>query len=301
MPTELLSFVAFTLVPLAALLVGIGLSVGASYLLRDRRILLAGLLFALMASHQTTEVVAWLAGTVPYQNYLAESFETAVNLLAVVAIVYIVSSLTEERLLTESLADVQHQLIEGRPGRSTREEGDAAVSPGNGAGGLRDRLSNLFGLENVTGVVALGQHGRLDRVLGRAIEDARVTYPIATFDAQLDTPVEVVADEPYLQEVFEIVLEQLVLYNDTSNPIVEAEVREGEGTVAVRFTHNGSGVPEEVRAILESGAGSSHTELAELVFVETFVSKWGGSVAIDAEDTGITITFLTPRFSGFFD
>lgn len=296
MPSELLELVGFTLLPLVALLVGIGLAVGASYVLRDRRILLASLLFALMASHQVTEIARLLSGGDPHQNFLGELFETAVNLLAVTAIAYIVGSLSEERRRTESLVEVQQSLFDDRPLR-TRQQ---SVSGGDATAGFRERISGLFGLKGgTTATLVFGQRSNVDEVLERAVDDARITFPIATFEVSATESVEVVAETTYLQEIFEILLEQLVLYNDTSDPVVTASVKERDGTVSVRFSHNGSGVPEDVRAVLESGDETSRTDLAELVFVETFVSKWGGSVSVgDGEDPGVTVTLATPRFGG---
>lgn len=340
MPGELLELVGFTLLPLGALLVGIGLALGASYVLRDRRILLAGLLFALMASHQVTEIRRLLAGGDPHQNLLGELFETAVNLLAVTAIAYIVGSLSEERRLKESLADVQQSLFDDRPGKTRQESvtnGDTGTTTGDG---MRDAVSELFGLKGgTTAALVFGQQSPVAEVLARAVDDARITFPIATFEVETTESVEVVAETTYLQEIFEILLEQLVLYNDTSDPVVTVAIRHRNGTVAVRFSHNGSGVPDDVRDVLETGADTSRTDLAELVFVETFVSKWGGSVSVDegvngaegqagegaeeeaeegaeegakeeteegAEDervTGpaITVTLATPRFAGRLD
>jgi len=206
-----------------------------------------------------------------------------------------VGSLTEERMLTESLADVQRRLFDGRP----TAVGPAASSQATADAErrLRQQLSGLFGLGSRSVPLAFGQRSRLDAVLGRAVEDARVTYPIATFAADTADDVEVVADDTYLQEIFEIVLEQLVLYNDTSDPVVEVAVRERDGRVDVRFTHNGSGVPEDVQTVLETGGDGSQPYRAELVFVETFVSKWGGSVDVTGgERPAITVTFATPRF-----
>jgi hypothetical protein len=278
-----------------ALLVGIGLAVGFSYLLRDRRILLGALLFGLMASHQVTEIIGYLGGADPHQNVLGETFETAVNLLAVTAVVYIVGSLTEERLLTESLADVQRRLFDARPTAVGPPTSNEAATDADG--GLRERLSGLLGFGGGTVPLAVGQRSRLDAVLERAVEDARVTYPIATFAATTPDAVEVVADDTYLQEIFEIVLEQLVLYNDTSDPVVDVAVRERDGQVDVQFSHNGSGVPEDVRTVLETGGDGSRPYRAELVFVETFVSKWGGSIDVTGgEQPAITVTFATPRF-----
>jgi hypothetical protein len=336
MPGELLELVGFTLLPLGALLVGIGLAVGASYVLRDRRILLAGLLFALMASHQVTEIRRLLAGGDPHQNLLGELFETAVNLLAVTAIAYIVGSLSEERRLKESLDEVQQSLLEDRPGRTRQKSvpnGDTGASAGEG---MRNAVSEWFGLKGgTTAALVFGQRSPVDAVLSRAVDDARITFPIATFEVKTTEAVEVVAETTYLQEIFEILLEQLVLYNDTSDPVISVAVHHRNGTVAVRFSHNGSGLPDDVRGVLETGEDTSRTDLAELVFVETFVSKWGGSVSVEegvngaeereekqakkeaeegaekgaeeeAEDElvtepAITVTLATPRFAGLLD
>lgn len=313
MPGELLELIGFTLLPLGALLVGIGLALGASYVLRDRRILLAGLLFALMASHQVTEIRRLLAGGDPHQNLLGELFETAVNLLAVTAIAYIVGSLSEERRLKESLDDVQQSLFDDRPGRTRQQsgaDGDDGATAGNG---MRDAVSEWFGLKGGTAAaLVFGQRSPIDEVLARAVNDARITFPIATFEVQQTESVEVVAETTYLQEIFEILLEQLVLYNDASDPVVTVSLRHRNGTVTVRFSHNGSGVPDDVRDVLETGDDTARTDLAELVFVETFVSKWGGSVTVEpgeeSEEEGmegvaateptITVTLATPRFAG---
>ena len=315
MPSELLELIGFTLLPLGALVVGIGLALGASYVLRDRRILLAGLLFTLMASHQVTEIRRLLAGGDPHQNLLGELFETAVNLLAVTAIAYIVGSLSEERRLKESLDDVQQSLFDDRPGRARRQSG-ANGNEGTTGKGIRDAVGELFGLKGgTTAALVFGQRSPVDDVLARAVDDARITFPIATFDVEQTESVEVVAETTYLQEIFEILLEQLVLYNDTSDPVVTVSVRQQNGTVAVRFSHNGSGVPADVREVLESGEDPSRTDLAELVFVETFVSKWSGSVSVEAgEETdaegeegetatepAITVTLATPGFAGLLD
>ncbi|MFB6124794.1 MAG: ATP-binding protein [Halanaeroarchaeum sp.] len=300
MATTVFHLLVFTALPLAVLLMGMGLSIGYSYLLGDRRILLATLLFALMASHQSTEVVQWFAGGNPHRNLLGEIFETSVNLLAVGTIVYVVWSLREERRVRESLAEFQGTILGNRPQRptgSSEERGD----PFGGLGALvgrSERLSTVAG--GLADVLPFGQRSHLDQVLEAAIENARLTFPIATFEREPVDPVEVVADSTYLQEVIEILLEQLVLYNDKSDPVIAVSVERERGGVFVRFTHNGSGLPENVRALLESHSTDTSTDVAELVFVETFVTKWGGDIEIGTEgdETAVVLRLATPRFGG---
>jgi len=303
MASTVFQLLVFTVLPLAVLLVGIGLSIGYAYLLGDRRILLATVLFALMASHQSTEVVEWFTGGNPHQNVLGEIFETAVNLLAVGTIGYVVWSLREERRVRESLSEFQGALLANRP----RRPDDRATEPSSrsfaGVAGVFERSRTLSGIVGaIANALPFGQRSRLDEVLERAVENARITFPIATVELDAVAPVEVVADDLYLQEVLEVVLEQLVLYNDQSDPVIAVHVDAASTEVAVEFTHNGSGLPEDVRALLESDPGETRTDVAELVFVRTFVSKWGGRVTMgeDPADAAVTLHLAKPRFAGRF-
>lgn len=301
MASTVFHLLVFTALPLAVLLIGIGLSIGYAYLLGDRRILLATVLFALMASHQTTEVIEWFAGGNPHQNVLGEIFETAVNLLAVVSIGYVVWSLREERRVRESLSAFQGALLANRP---RRPGGRTDESPGRsfaGLAGVFERSRTLTGIATaISNALPFGQRSRLDEVLERAVENARITFPIATVELDAVAPVEVVADDHYLQEVLEVVLEQLVLYNDQSDPVIRVGVEEAHAEVAVEFAHNGSGLPESVRSVLESGPSETGSDVAELVFVQTFVTKWGGRVTVggDPADTAVTLHLAKPRFVG---
>lgn len=297
MPTGHLELLGFTILPLVTLVIGILLAVGYVVASRDRRVLLGALLFGLMASHQTVELVQWIGGVDPYRSRLGELFETSVNLLAVAAIGYIVLGLAEERRVSEAHESLQRSLLNGRPGTTTAP--GRGESPPGGTG-LRDRLGALGSMvSSAPGILAFGRRSRLDTVLDRAVADARITFPIATFDVRSPDGVDVVADETYLEEVFEIVLERLVLYNDASDPNVKIRVVRADGGVEVRFDHNGSGLPDSVRRLLESGTDAPDPETAELVFVETFVSRWGGSIRVD-DDSSITMRFVRPRLPRLF-
>lgn len=301
MPADVWPIVVFTLLPLAVLLVGTGLAVAYSYVLRDARILLAALLFGLMASHQTVELLQWIGGVDPHQTVAGEAFETAVNLLAVAAVSVIAGSLTEERRLADSLADVQRSMFDVRPG-SVPGRSEHLADEERKRGGIRERLTGFLGKGGVATVpLVFGHRSRVDEVLERAVENARVTFPIATIEMEATAAIDVVAERTYLQEIFEILLEQLILYNDTSDPVIVVSVTRTDGDVAVEFSHNGSALPAEVRTVLESGSDDQESGHAELVFVETFVSRWGGSIQIETDGgPTVTLTFAAARFAGRF-
>lgn len=206
--------------------------------------------------------------------------------------------LAEERRVSDAHESLQRSLLGGRPGTTTLATDRSETA--SDRMGVRDRISAIGNaVSSVPGLLAFGRRSRLDTVLDRAVEDARMTFPIATFTVQSPDGVDVVADEAYLEEVFEIVLERLVLYNDASDPHVEIRVGRADGGVEVRFGHNGSGLPESVGRVIESGDDVPDPEAAELVFVETFVTRWGGSTRVD-EDSSITLRFVRPRLPRLF-
>ncbi|MFB6131883.1 MAG: hypothetical protein ABEJ44_00580 [Halanaeroarchaeum sp.] len=297
MPAPVLRLIAFTLVPLVALLFGIGLSVWYRYVLRERRLLLAGLLFALMAAHQGIELVQWTRGGNPHLGPLAEGFETTVNLLAVAAIAYIAGSLTDERRLATILAET-HQLPGDRDPDDETDPSPTASTPGGHARNLPARIAGLVDARAAeTSPRTFGRRSRLDDVLDRAVETVQIRYPIATFDVRSSKATEVIADDVYLQEILEIILEQLVAFNDASDPVVTATVERENGTVAVTFSHNGTGFPREIERIVTEREDID-PEFAELVFVERFVSRWGGSMHVAVDDVPtLTVRFERPRFS----
>lgn len=293
-----LAFAVFTLFPLVVLALGALLSLAYVFVLEDRRILLSTILFALMLSHQVTEAWQFVAGPDPYQNLLGEGIETLVNLLAVVAIGYVIWTLQAERRLRERLAVVH--------GRVVGDEGDANGGPldlteagGSVAGPFGPGWFRVpvFGrlLATLYTSLPLGNTADLESVLRVAIQNAKITFPIATFEVETLPPVTVLAEPTYLQEILETVLEQLVVYNDSSDPRVEIDVETGPGAVRVGFRDNGSGLPDEVIGRLTGGhrpadAGEPTDDL-ELVYVHAFIEKWGG--AVDVRDDAVQITLPT--------
>lgn len=297
MAGDLFSLVAFTLVPLVVLAAGVVVSIAYASILEDRRILLSTALFLLMAVHQTTELWAFLAGARPYQNPLGEVLETAVNLLAVGAIGYVVWSLQAERQLRERLAIIQGTLVGDE--RVREEIGTSAPDTSTAARGFLGPGSlRIPGLGRIIGLLytalPLGTTANLPAVLRTAVQNTRVTFPIAEFRVADIDAVTVLAEPTYLQEVLETVLERLVVYNDSSDPVVDIALECGTDSVTLAITDNGSGLPEEVTARMTGETTASPgTDDLELAYVHSYLEKWGGSVAVS--DGTVTIRLLTPR------
>lgn len=291
-----LAFAAFTLFPLLVLGIGVVLSVAYASLLDDRRILLSTVLFLLMAFHQGTELWAFVGGTDPFENLLGEMLETAVNLLAVGAIGYVVWSLRTERQLRERLAIIQGTVLGeaemdtavGELGGETERARDRPIGP---TWRWIPGLSRLIGFLYTT--LPLGTTADLPAVLRTAVQNTRVTFPIAAFEVDEVEAATVFAEPTYLQEVLETIFERLVVYNDSSDPVVDIAVDRGPETVELSITDNGSGLPPEVADLLTGATGESPgTDDLELAYVHSYLEKWGGSVSV--EDGTVRITLLTP-------
>ena len=140
----------------------------------------------------------------------------------------------------------------------------------------------------------LGNTAALDDVVRVAVQDVRISFPIASIEVVSVPSVTVFGDPTYLQEVFETILELLIVYNDSSDPRVDVAAETEAGRVTLVLTDNGSGLPPAVVDGLtgELAEGSDSVD-RELRFVHAFLDTWGGSVGVG--DEGVEITLLTPR------
>lgn len=291
-----LSFAAFTLFPLVVLVIGIVGSIAFASLLDDWRILLATALFLLMAAHQGTEVWAYIGGADPYTSILGEALETAVNLLAVGTIGYVIWSLRTERQLRERLEIIQETLAEDEQiGEEVRALGERGAriqpdQPSDPAWRKIPGVNRLLGFLFTT--LPLGTTADLPAVLGTAVQNVRITFPIAEFRVETEDSIAVLAEPTYLQEVLETVLERLVVYNDSSDPELDIEMKRGN-TVDLVITHNGSGLPVDVIDRLTGETRDAGAGDLELAYVHSYLEKWGGSVSVTADT--VEISLQTPR------
>ena len=298
MALEPVFFTAFTAVPLLALAIGVIMATAYAVMLEDRRILLVTVLFLLMSIHQVVELWEVLQGASPYGSIVGEIIETSVNLLAVGSIGYVIYTLQSERRLRERLSIVQGTVLGDELDRDEAEDLGVSEPGADDTGPYRPGWFRIPGLGRLLALVfttlPLGNTAQLQDVLRVAVQNARVTFPIATFDVAEVPPVTVLAEATYLQEVLETVLERMVVYNDSSDPIVTIDLERRTGAVILRITDNGSGLPEDVANRLTGRPGDGPgTDDLELATVPAFIEKWGGDIAV--EDGAVELTLLLPQ------
>lgn len=128
---------------------------------------------------------------------------------------------------------------------------------------------------------------RLDDVLHDALVDAIETFDEAQFRFGTFPAVQVVADHR-LTTVVTAILENAVVHNDETPPIVDITVEERGEDVIVSVIDNGPGIPDgqedlifgrEERDQLHHGSGIS------LFFADNVVKSYGGDIRVDTDRT----------------
>lgn len=162
-----------------------------------------------------------------------------------------------------------------------------------------DRIVSL--VENVQALVE-SLSGDLDprpvdveRVVRRAVADARETYPSATFEVETDSATVRATD--LVRTVVDNLLANAVEHHD-GDATVEVAVMAGD-PVRIRITDDGPGVPDEIRAAFERRDDFSTGIAGEgmgLYLVHTLVRNYGGEVRIEErEPRGTVVTVELPR------
>ncbi|WP_255195815.1 sensor histidine kinase [Halorarius litoreus] len=134
-------------------------------------------------------------------------------------------------------------------------------------------------------------------VLGSELAVAQSAYPDATFEADLEADVLVIANQT-LGAVFENLLVNAIKHNDADEKHVRVTLTTGEETATVCIADNGPGIPESHRQTYlqqgEQGASSTGEGLG-LYLVSTLVDQFGGSVVTeDNEPRGTVLVVELP-------
>jgi signal transduction histidine kinase len=311
-----LTVLLFVVVPLVALCVGLvttGISIRR---LGDGRLAFLVVVLGFMAVHQSLELADFLATGTFVGDDNSEIMETAVNLLAVGSINYVVWHLHEERLLRENLAalnrflrhDLRNDLnlvrgyVEDVDPDDERERDslDAAVTGIDTFVRKAERTRYLE--EFVKHHAASPGSCDLDLTLTPAVERVRNRFPDA--DVEYDPPAdETVVGGDILTYVFEMLVENAVVHNDGDGAAnVWVDVAEGErrGTVVVSVADDGPGISRGQRELLLEGDEADpldHGEGLGLFFVRTVVDVWEGDVRIrdrDPRGTVVSVTLSQP-------
>ncbi|MDR5656702.1 hypothetical protein RH831_05855 [Halodesulfurarchaeum sp. HSR-GB] len=290
MAADPLAVVAFTVLPLTVLAGGFVLTIWGA-IVRERRFLIASLLFGLMGAHQATEVWLLLTGADPLGNVLGEVFETSVNLLAVLAVGVLGRRLQVERRKRERQAVVTRELgagpIPGATDRDTDTTHGALLRPATFHLPVVGRLASWAFVS-----LPLGTTATLSRVIETAARNLQVTYPAMKVDREAVPELTVFAEATTLVDIIETILKQLVLYNDSSDPEIRIQVATEGPRAIVEISDNGPALPAAVSEQLTGRATEAERPDLELGPVHALLEQWGGS--IDVTDSTVELTLLRP-------
>jgi PAS domain S-box-containing protein len=128
---------------------------------------------------------------------------------------------------------------------------------------------------------------RLRPVLANEIDDIRTNYEHAVVRIEGTIPAVNVRADEMLEAVFRNLLTNAIQHNDKDVPEVTVSTTKNEGTVLVRITDNGPGIPDERKEMIfeqgEMGLDSSGTGMG-LYLVNTLVNRYGGDIHVEDND-----------------
>ncbi len=294
MAPDPLLVLSFTVVPFFALLAGTAASLWYAREV-DSRLFVGTALVGLMGAHQLTELWLLATGGNPVGTVPGELFETSVNLLAVGTVLVLARRLeTKQRrverqaVLTSALTDTP---IPGEDRPEPTAENRGLFSP------------KRFSLPIVGRFVSwaftslpLGTTANLSAVIETAARNLQVTYPATEVTRTAVPDLTVFAEATTLEDSFETVLKQLVVYNDSSEPTIHIDVENEGPQVTVRISDNGPGLPDPLADQLKGTGDTSVGPALELGAVHQLIEKWGGSIGVT--DGAVELTLLSPQAHG---
>lgn len=158
---------------------------------------------------------------------------------------------------------------------------------------MRTMIDTLASDELSTEPVALAD------VLSHRVATVGPMYPEADVSIDGTVPdVDVEADE-MLDNVFDNLLQNGVLHNDSEQPRVTVRATDQDDSVRIEIADNGPGIPEERRDDVFRRGVSSGTESGDsgsgfgLFFVDTMVDAYGGDIRIADRDPSGTRFIMT--------
>lgn len=136
-------------------------------------------------------------------------------------------------------------------------------------------------------------------ILDSEIDGIRAAHDDASITLDDGIPDVTVAGDEMLESVFRNLLKNAIQHNDKQVPKITVSATADDETVTVQIADNGPGVPDNQKQEIfgkgETGMDSAGTGLG-LYLVETLVSTYGGSVAVEDNDPeGAVFVVTLPR------
>jgi signal transduction histidine kinase len=306
-----LAAVVFVVIPLAALSVALVTSGVYVRRLGDRRLLFLVVVLGIMAAHQGMELADFLLRGVVPAHTEGEALETLVNLLAAGSINYAVWYLHEERLLRRNLAALNRFLRHDLRNDLTLIRGHVENTDPESDAGQASLESALAGIDAFVRKAERTRHleafiedpdaqspSDLATTLSFAVDRIRERFPEATVAYDPPDGVTVVGTR-ILGYVFETIIENAVVHNDSAEPHVWIDVTEGDTEVTVSIADDASGIDDDKKRLLldaDERDPLAHGEGLGLFFVQAAVRTWGGEVRIsDREPSGTVVAVALPK------
>lgn len=305
--------VAYTVVPLVALLVAAVLSAHSIRRHGHAAHVLLVSIVVLMALHQVGELFGYVHTPGESLLHVGELFETAVNLLTALAVSYVNRVEHLQTHLTQNLAalsrflrhDLRNDLtvvlghlaivddraLDQRSATSLMAADDVLRRFAAKADRARDLETFIQRLPVDRDVV------RLDAVLAETVATARARYDGAIVQTTGPDAVEVLAGD-LLGDVVTVLLENAVEHNDGPAPAVEVCVEETARTVTVAVHDSGPGIPDAQKALFvdsDERDDHAHAEGLGLFFVRVVVEEWRGSLSFRDHPAGSTVAITLPK------
>jgi signal transduction histidine kinase len=144
------------------------------------------------------------------------------------------------------------------------------------------------------------QHVDVAAMLGSAVRAIREGYPNATVSLSSCPQATVMAND-LLDSVFENLLKNAVVHNDTGHPTIDVSLSVTDDTATVHVSDDGPGIPDDKKGQLfsegERGVESRGMGLG-LYLVRTIVSNFKGDVWVEDNDPrGATFVVELPRIA----
>jgi len=310
-------FVAFTLLPLGAMVASAGYTLRSSYRLRDWRPAVFVILLTLMSIHQVNELLVFLEGGGAAGGF-GELPETGANLTASVAVVLLLRVVYRQRALADRLSTRVERERELRAENERLDEFASVVShdlrnPLNVAQGRVELLvESADGDDADDAAAAADALDRMEAILegtlslarrGEVVTDSTVvSLEAVTHDAwstvetgaatlTVEGDVPFCADRERLREVVENLLRNAIRH---AGPEVTVEVGPLEDAPGFYVADDGPGIPEGERgSVFEAG----HTTAADgsgfgLAIVRRIAEAHGWSVGLtEGADGGARFEF----------